>query len=64
MEFFKKMTSTTNDVNKKNVVIMGRKTWESIPKKFKPLAGRINMVLSSQPLYTIFYQYDVRHRWE
>jgi len=50
MDYFTKMTSTTKDNNKKNVVLMGRKTWESIPKKFKPLANRINMVLTSQPL--------------
>ena len=28
-------------------VIMGRKTWESLPAKFRPLPGRTNYVLSS-----------------
>jgi len=26
---------------------MGRKTWDSIPARFKPLSGRINIVISS-----------------
>jgi dihydrofolate reductase len=28
-------------------VIMGRKTWDSLPAKFKPLPGRMNLVISS-----------------
>ncbi|KAL7627027.1 hypothetical protein AAE478_003803 [Parahypoxylon ruwenzoriense] len=29
-----------------NAVIMGRKTWDSIPPKFRPLRGRLNIVVS------------------
>jgi dihydrofolate reductase len=28
-------------------VIMGRKTWDSLPPKFRPLPGRMNVVISS-----------------
>jgi dihydrofolate reductase len=29
-------------------VIMGRKTWDSVPAKFKPLPGRTNIVITRQ----------------
>ncbi|PSC67794.1 bifunctional dihydrofolate reductase-thymidylate synthase, partial [Micractinium conductrix] len=46
MKYFKELTSRTAEPGKRNAVIMGRKTWESIPAKFRPLPGRINVVLT------------------
>ena len=50
MTFFKTLTTATNDPKKQNIVIMGRQTWDSIPERFRPLPGRINIVLSRQLL--------------
>ncbi|OJU89478.1 MAG: dihydrofolate reductase [Burkholderiales bacterium 66-5] len=30
-------------------VIMGRKTWDSLPPRFRPLPGRLNIVITRQP---------------
>jgi dihydrofolate reductase len=30
-------------------VIMGRKTWDSLPARFRPLPGRMNIVITRQP---------------
>jgi dihydrofolate reductase len=49
MAYFKDLTSRTRDPGLQNAVVMGRKTWDSIPDKFRPLAGRINVVLTRSP---------------
>jgi len=36
-----------------SVVIMGRKTWESIPKQFRPLPKRKNVVITRQKNYEV-----------
>ena len=43
---FKEITTKTQDKNKRNAVIMGRKTWDSLPAKFRPLPKRINVVVT------------------
>ncbi|KAK5118364.1 hypothetical protein LTR62_002878 [Meristemomyces frigidus] len=40
-------TPTATGPERQNVVIMGRKTWLSIPPRFRPLKGRTNVVISS-----------------
>ena len=30
-------------------VVMGRKTWDSVPARFRPLPGRLNIVVTRQP---------------
>lgn len=46
MKYFRKVTSYSSSDSLQNVVVMGRKTWESIPPKFRPLPNRLNVVLS------------------
>ncbi|KAG7481291.1 hypothetical protein MATL_G00065030 [Megalops atlanticus] len=48
MKYFQKMTMTPTVEGRQNVVIMGRKTWFSIPAQNRPLKDRINIVLSRQ----------------
>jgi dihydrofolate reductase len=48
MAYFRRVTSEVRDTQKQNAVIMGRKTWESIPPKFRPLPQRVNIIVSRQ----------------
>ncbi|HOI51669.1 MAG TPA: dihydrofolate reductase [Azonexus sp.] len=44
MAHFKRLTAG-------HAVLMGRKTWESLPERFRPLPGRRNIVISRQRDY-------------
>ena len=56
MAFFKNVTShvpgmpetasTLAGTKLLNAVVMGRKTWQSIPVQFRPLAGRLNVIIT------------------
>ena len=52
MTHFKHIT-TSREENQFNIVVMGRKTWESIPDTFKPLENRFNIILSNNEHYRI-----------
>ena len=43
LKWFKEITTKNNKFNN---VIMGRKTWDSIPSRYKPLSNRKNIVIS------------------
>jgi dihydrofolate reductase len=45
MKLFRAMTTGST-------VVMGRRTWESLPERFRPLPGRTNVVLTSDPAWT------------
>ena len=46
LKHFKEITMKTSSIEKQNAVIMGRKTWESLSEKFRPLPKRLNIVLT------------------
>ncbi len=53
MKYFKELTSTSASSELYNAVVMGRKTWESIPPNMRPLAERYNVVLTRNPNYQV-----------
>jgi dihydrofolate reductase len=48
------------ELTKDNIVIMGRKCWESIPEKFRPLPERTNVVITRNKDY-VAEGAEVRH---
>ena len=46
LQHFKEITTRTRDKNKLNAVIMGRRTWDSLPAQFRPLPHRVNIVIT------------------
>ena len=53
MAYFKRLTTEVPTPGLRNGVIMGRKTWESIPAKFRPLSNRINVVITSNAAFEL-----------
>lgn len=50
MDHFREITTKEWVPGKQNVVIMGRTTWLSLPERHRPLPGRINIILSGEPV--------------
>lgn len=46
LKYFQKITSSVQDESKQNAVIMWRKTWDSIPEKYRPFKNRKNIILT------------------
>ena len=63
LKHFKQVTSG-------GIVVMGRKTWESIPENHRPLPNRINIIISSnaekmREMQDKLYNYEqVLESWE
>jgi len=58
MLLFRKITTDVNNSNnKKNAVIMGRNTWNSLP--YTPLKNRINIIITSNPSLITINHSDV-----
>jgi dihydrofolate reductase / thymidylate synthase len=53
LQNFKRITTTTSEEGLFNAVVMGRKTWESIPANYRPLPGRYNVVLTRNSNYVL-----------
>lgn len=53
MKYFKNLTVKSEGEGLRNLCIMGRRTWESIPDAHKPLVDRYNLVLTRKEDYVL-----------
>jgi dihydrofolate reductase / thymidylate synthase len=53
LRFLKRITSDTTAPDRTNAVVMGRVTWETIPPRWQPLPGRLNVVVTRQAGYEV-----------
>ena len=56
LRYFSRITQRTEDPHKINAVIMGKKTWQSLPNILK---NRVNIVLSNTLNIDEFYDYEL-----
>lgn len=49
LDHFRSVTTQAAGPGRRNAVIMGRRTWASLPRAVRPLPRRINVVVSSEP---------------
>ena len=43
------LSTASQNIKYINAVVMGRKTWDGLPDKFKPLPNRINVIITANP---------------
>ena len=53
IKHFRETTSKARSPKKKNVVVMGRKTWDSIPQEYRPLSNRTNIILTRNRRFSL-----------
>ena len=53
LKYFAQITKRQLPMDKQNAVVMGRKTWESLPAKNQPLKERLNVVISRNADYEV-----------
>lgn len=51
LAFFRDTTSEVWGEGTQNMVVMGRKTWESLPAEFRPLPNRHNVIITRNKHY-------------